>query len=62
MEPETEPEEIHRKPELVLIIKSDVELRARPEGLTSAADADISPLSETLEEEDASVEPSFREP
>ncbi len=42
-----------------MVAKSDVELRARPEGLTSAADIDVSPLSDVLKEEGATIEPLF---
>ncbi|ELZ95816.1 serine protease [Haloferax mucosum ATCC BAA-1512] len=60
MNPNTnEPEEIRGEPELVMVAKPDVKLRARPEGLTSAANADISPLSDVLDEEGATIEPLF---
>jgi len=56
---QTEPENIRGEPELVMIVEPDVELRARPEGLTSSASVDISSLSQVLEDEDATIEPLY---
>ncbi|SEL46713.1 S8 family peptidase [Haloferax larsenii] len=60
MNPNTrDAEAVRGKPELVMVAKPDVELRARPDGLTSAANADLSPLSDVLDDEGATIEPLF---
>ena len=60
MNPNTrDAETVRGKPELVMVAKPDVELRARPDGLTSAANVDLSPLSDVLDDEGATIEPLF---
>lgn len=58
MRPESaEVEAIRGEPELIVVAKPEVGLRARPEGLASAQGADVSALSKVLGDEGATIEP-----
>jgi hypothetical protein len=52
-------EEFPLKRELIVVAKSEVELRAKKAGLESAAKADISPLTQLLNSENISLQPIF---
>lgn len=45
--------------ELIVVARSDTELRASPQGVASATGADVSPLSKLLDAEGVSMEPLF---
>jgi hypothetical protein len=52
-------EELVAPPELIVIAKRDVALRARPDGVASASGSDVSGLSGLLADEDLRLEPLF---
>jgi hypothetical protein len=52
-------EELFAPPELIVIAKRDVALRAHPDGVASASGADVSMLSTMLAEEGLQLEPLF---
>lgn len=45
--------------ELIVVTHSDIELRASPQGVASASNIDVSPLSKLLDAEGVSMEPLF---
>src|SRR5438034_545774 len=54
-----ESEELFAPPELIVIAKRDVAVRAHPDGVASASGADVSMLSTMLAEEGLQLEPLF---